>query len=153
MSKPQTAALVLTLFVGAAAFACSSTATSTSTSTPGGDDGGAAGSSGDVTDAAAPEPADAALSDAGLAAPNLTRLIPMAGGIHVVWTNTQPDCDAIEGERSSATEAYKVVFTTAGTVGNKHDPSLTASVKYTYRLRCKKGAGYSYYSNEMTGSP
>jgi hypothetical protein len=150
MSMPRTAALVLTLFVGSVAFACSST---TSTSTPSGDDAGAAGSSGDVTDAAAPEPVDAALSDAGLAAPDLTRLIPMAGGIHVVWKNTQPDCDAIECERKSVTEAYKVVFTTDGTVSNKHDPSLSAFVKYTYRLRCKKGADYSYYSNEMTGSP
>jgi hypothetical protein len=150
MSMPRTAALVLPLVMGSIAFACSST----STSTPSGGDAGVDGSSGDATDAAFPDPVDGAFTDGGLAAPVLTRLIPMAGGIHVVWTNTQPDCDTIYGERKSTTEPYKVVFTIPdGTVGNRHDPSLSAFVKYTYRVRCSKGAVYSEYSNEMTGSP
>jgi hypothetical protein len=89
-----------------------------------------------------------------LAAPVLTTLMKMTGGLHVMWTNKQPDCDAIEGERKSATEEYKVVFTVPdGTVDNKHDGSLTAGTAYTYRLRCKKGADYSPYSNEKTGTP
>ncbi len=71
-----------------------------------------------------------------------------------MWTNNQTDCDAIEGERKSATEAYKVVFSIPdGTVDNKHDAPLTAGTAYTYRLRCKKGSDYSPYSNEKSGTP
>ena len=42
--------------------------------------------------------------DAGsvtLAAPVITMVMAMAGGLHVTWTNKQKDCDAIEGERKS----------------------------------------------------
>lgn len=106
-------------------------------------------------DAAIAEPeSDGGTTGASLKAPVVTQTIPMAGGLHVVWTNTQKDCDAIEGERKSASEAYKVVFTIPdGSVNNKHDAPLTAGTTYTYRVRCKKGAAYSAYSNEKSGKP
>ncbi len=116
-----------------------------SASTSGGDaatqDAGDASSSGDST-------------VAGLQAPTIVRLDPMTGGLHVTWVNNQKDCDAIEGERKSDAEAYKVVFTVPdGFVDNKHDGPLTAGTAYTYRVRCKKGSDYSPYSNEQTGTP
>ncbi len=93
-------------------------------------------------------------SSVSLKAPVITMVMQMAGGLHVMWTNKQTDCDAIEGERKSPTEAYALAFTVPdGTVDNKHDAPLTAGTKYTYRLRCKKGADYSPYSNEMSGVP
>ncbi len=38
-------------------------------------------------------------------------------------------------------------------LGTHLDPSATAAMTYSYRLRCKKGATYSPYSNEVSGSP
>lgn len=89
-----------------------------------------------------------------LAAPVITGVPAMAGGIHVTWKNTQRDCDTIEGERKSAAEAYKVVFSVPGAADNKHDGTgLVAGTAYTYRLRCKKGESASPYSDEKTGTP
>lgn len=89
-----------------------------------------------------------------LAAPTITGLPAMAGGIHVSWKNVQKDCDTIEGERKSATEAYKVVFSVPGAADNKHDGAgLAAGTTYTYRLRCKKGDAASPYSDEKSGTP
>ncbi len=89
-----------------------------------------------------------------LAAPVITGVPAMAGGMHVTWKNTQRDCDVVEGERRSGTEAYKVVFSVPGAADNKHDGvGLVAGTAYTYRLRCKKGDSASPYSDEKTGTP
>lgn len=77
----------------------------------------------------------------------------MAGALHVSWTNAEASCDAIELERKTATAAYKVVATLPGEADNKHDGSATTATMYTYRVRCKKAAAYSEYSNEMSASP
>lgn len=91
---------------------------------------------------------------ATLKAPVIDAVAAMAGGLHVMWTNKEEDCDSIEGERKSETEAYKVAFKVLdGTVDNKHDAPLDEGTTYTYRLRCKKGADYSAYSNEKSGTP
>ncbi len=100
---------------------------------------------------------DAAAVDSGsssaLRAPVITMATPMMGGLHVMWTNTETDCNSIEGERKSDSETYKVVFTIPdGSVDNKHDTPLTSGKAYTYRLRCKKGSDYSPYSNEKSGT-
>lgn len=91
-------------------------------------------------------------------APTIKTIEPMAGGLHVFWTNNTQSCDAIEGERKSATEPYGRAFTVPdGSVDNKHDapqnPSLVAGRPYTYRLRCKKGSAYSPYSAEASATP
>lgn len=134
---------VLGLFAN---LACSST-------TAPADDAGAS------TDATATPAADAqpvVVPEAGAAAPaapTIKQLMKMAGALHVVWTNAQKDCDAIEGERKSGADDYKVIFTVPGSADNKMDGAATAKTPYTYRLRCKRGEVYSAYSNEMTETP
>ncbi len=100
-------------------------------------------------------------SDAASApkAPKMNEVIKMVGGLHVTWTNNEASCDAVEGERQAqmadgtVMEKYKVVFSVPGSADNKHDATATEDMKYTYRLRCKKGSSYSDYSNELSGNP
>lgn len=86
-------------------------------------------------------------------APTITMVMKMDGALHVMWKNNETGCDSVEGERKTDTEAYKVVFTVPGSVDNKMDVTATADTTYTYRLRCKMGADYSPYSNEMSKNP
>lgn len=110
----------------------------------GGGTGGASGASG---------AGGSAGSSTALAAPTIDTVAPMAGGLHVMWTNVQTDCDEIEGERKTATAEYAVVFKVPGYVDNKHDGTATEPTEYTFRVRCRKGSDYSPYSNEMSGTP
>ena len=82
----------------------------------------------------------------------------MMGALHVIWTNEDAACDSIVGERkaemgATVHEPYKEVFTVPGEADNKHDTTATDDMKYTYRLRCKKGDAFSEYSNEMGLNP
>lgn len=96
----------------------------------------------------------AAASGATLEAPELTAVTPMTGALHVKWTSHQHDCDSVEGERKTSTQAYTAAFSVPGNVDNEMDAAATdPSETYTYRLRCKKGTAFSPYSNEMSGSP
>ena len=138
----------ITLF---ATFGCSSTA---STGSDGGQDAAQDSDTATGDDASTLDSGDDATSAVTLKAPAITMVASMAGGLHVMWTNRQTDCDAIDGERKSDTEAYALAFTVPdGSVDNKHDAPLTSGKTYTYRLRCKKGADYSPYSNEKSGTP
>ena len=140
--RPAYAMLGALVLVFASVAACSSTDSGKSPGAGTTQDGGPGDTDADTSSAVA------------LHAPVITMVMAMTGGLHVMWTNKQTDCDSIEGERKSASEAYKVVFTIPdGSVDNKHDAPLTAGTPYTYRLRCKKGADYSPYSNEKTGTP
>lgn len=89
------------------------------------------------------------------APPVIEMVMPMPpAGLHVTWQNVQADCDEVEGERKGGADPYAVVFTVPGYVDNSHDGSATdTTTEYTYRLRCRKGTGYSSYSNEMSGTP
>ena len=133
--------------------ACSSTDSPAAASSE--DDAGSAV----VVDAGNADAHSATGSDAGhaaapLKAPVITTVMKMSGGLHVMWTNAQTGCDAIEGERKTATEPYALAFTVPdGSVDNKHDGPLTVGTAYTYRVRCKKGADYSPFSNEKSGTP
>lgn len=91
---------------------------------------------------------------AALEAPVLDAVVPMAGALHVSWTSHQHDCDAIEGERKSGDAAFAKVFEVPGSADNEMDGTATdSSLTYTYRVRCKKDAEYSAYSNELAGTP
>lgn len=115
---------------------------------------GSSTSSGDTGDAG-----DGGSTSSSLKAPTINAIMKMSGALHVTWTNNDATCEFVEGERQaqmadgSVMEKYKVVFTVPGTVDNKHDTTATADMKYTYRLRCKKGTDYSGYSNEMSANP
>lgn len=90
-----------------------------------------------------------------LQAPVIDMVEALHGGLHVFWTNVQTDCDSVEAERRDGADAmFQVVFTVPGTVDNNADDMANdPMVEYTYRLRCKKGADYSPYSNEMSATP
>ena len=119
---------------------------------------GSSGSSGDTTSGGTSgtsgSPAAAAPK-----APKVDQVAKMMGALHVMWTNQDAACDSIVGERKaqmadgSVMEPYAVAFTVPGEVDNKHDMKATADMKYTYRLRCKKGETFSEYSNELSGNP
>lgn len=85
--------------------------------------------------------------------PTITQVIPMAGGLHVIWKKPSTACDSVEGERKAPNSAYELAFVVPGAFDNKHDGKATGHTEYTYRLRCKRGDAYSEYSNEMTGKP
>jgi hypothetical protein len=99
-------------------------------------------------------------SSAGaVTAPALSTVEKMDGALHVTWTNADSAYDTIEGERQatmpdgSIMEQYKVVFSVPGGTDNKMDATATDNMKYTYRLRGKKGSTYSDYSNVMSANP
>jgi hypothetical protein len=155
----KTFAITAALLVSTFAIGCSST----TTKDPGPGTSGTSGApapTGSATDA---PPADGTTSGAPapvvLKAPKIDMIMKMMGALHVTWTNAEASCDSVEGERQatmsdgSVMENYKVVFTVPGEADNKHDTTATDAMKYTYRLRCKKGTTYSPYSNEMSGTP
>lgn len=96
---------------------------------------------------------------ASLKAPTLDTVEKMMGALHVMWTNSDSGCDSVVGERKAEMadgtvhEPYKEVFSVPGEADNKHDTSATDDMKYTYRLRCKKGDAFSAYSNEKGLNP
>ncbi len=154
---------VAALTIAALAVGCSSSNTSTSSSgnpspTSTTDPGTTAppADPGSNTSGSSGTPAPAA---AAPKAPQITEIMKMMGALHVNWTNNEPSCDTIEGERQatmsdgSIMEKYKVVFSVPGEADNKMDSAATDNMKYTYRLRCKKGTTYSAYSNEMSANP
>ena len=97
---------------------------------------------------------DDAASTGTLQAPMLMEVVPMEGALHITWMNMQTDCDSVEAERKSDHHTdYALAFSVPGTVDNKMDAAATEDMMYMYRLRCKKGASYSDYSNEMSGNP
>lgn len=96
---------------------------------------------------------------ATLKAPKIDQVNKMMGALHVIWTNQETTCDSIVGERKAEMagavhEPYKELFTVPGEADNKHETTATdTQMKYTYRLRCKKGDAFSAYSNELGGTP
>ena len=91
---------------------------------------------------------------ATIQAPDLTDVMPMMGGLHLLWENKQTDCDTIEAERMSGSKAYEALFSVPGSADNKMDDTATdKAATYKYRLRCKKGGAFSDYSNEKSGTP
>lgn len=148
------------LLLAAALTACSSSETKTpAPSSSGGSSGTASSSGGSSSGDTTSSTSSSGSAATTLKAPKIDEVAKMMGALHVMWTNDQADCDSIVGERKaemsdgSTMEKYKVVFTVPGEADNKHDTSATEDMKYTYRLRCKKGDAFSDYSNEMGLNP
>lgn len=97
---------------------------------------------------------DEELGGGSLVAPTLDEVEPMHGALHLYWTNETPDCDAVEGERKTASGSFESFFSVPGSVDNEADDDATdAGQTYTYRLRCVRGDETSAYSNEVSASP
>ena len=153
------------LLIAAMVFTALAGCSSSDTESPGSSgSSGTSGSSGSSGTSGSPDTSSGGESSsggqtAGPQAPKLEELMKMSGALHVMWTNPDEGCDAIEGERKATMaggmvhEEYKVVFTEPGEADNKHDMGATEDMDYTYRLRCKKGDKYSAYSNELTKNP
>jgi titin len=83
-----------------------------------------------------------------LAAPTALAATPVTGGggVDVNWTNSSLIADGYEVQRSGA----DFVFTAIGSVGPSvqqfHD-AVTAQGRYWYRVRARKGAEFSAFSN------
>ena len=93
-------------------------------------------------------------ADTSLQAPYLDTVAAMHGALHLFWTNETLNCDAIEIERSTPKQAYEVIASVESDVEDLADDDATdPSVRYSYRLRCRKGDLYSPYSNEDARSP
>lgn len=159
----KTLCVMVLLSLSALGAGCSSsqdpqpTSSGSSGSTGSSGTSGSSGSSGDTTSGATSGTSGSPA--AAPKAPKIDQVAKMMGALHVMWTNTETTCDSIVGERQaqmadgSVMEAYAVAFTVPGEADNKHDTTATANMKYTYRLRCKKGDQFSAYSNELSGSP
>ena len=113
----------------------------------GGDDTGDGATSGSTTTATGTGTGTA------LTPPHLDELVKMGGALHLMWTNVQPDCDAVRIERKTDVDGWAEKFSVPGTVDNKMDGLATGDVTYTYRLRCEKGGALSAYSNELAKNP
>ena len=93
-------------------------------------------------------------SDTAVQAPLLKDVMPMMGALHIYWENKQTDAETVEIERMAGSQAYAPVFSVPASADNKMDDGATdKAATYKYRLRCKKGAVYSGYSNELSGTP
>lgn len=116
----------------------------TTSSSSGGSSGGSSGTPGGANDAGG--------VTAKAAAPKMTSILKMTGALHVNWELPEA-CDGVELERKDGDAEYAVKYTLPGTVDNKHDGTATENMVYGYRTRCKVGAEYTEYSNEMSKNP
>ena len=154
----KTLSITAALLASALAVGCSSTTTKDPVPGTSGTSGTPA-PTGTATDTPTDGTTSGAPATVTLKPPAIDTVAKMMGALHVMWTNAETSCDSVEGERQatmsdgSVMAKYKVVFTVSGEADNKHDTSATDAMKYTYRLRCKKGTAYSAYSNEMSGNP
>jgi len=90
---------------------------------------------------------------AGPQAPKMKSVEKMDGALMLYWTNMEPGCTTVDGERKEGAGAFAPVFSVPGEVDNKHDAAATKDATYTYRLRCMKGSTASAYSDEMSMNP
>lgn len=152
--------ITCTVIVGLAACSSSEETTNPAPSSSGGSSGASgsssSGSSGNTTSSAS----SSGTTVATLKAPKIDEVNKMMGTLHVIWTNQETTCESVVGERKAEMsdgtvhEQYKEVFTVPGEADNKHETTATeTTMKYTYRLRCKKGDAFSEYSNELGGTP
>jgi hypothetical protein len=92
-------------------------------------------------------------SPEAIEAPMLMTVEPMDGALHLVWMNMAEDADSVEAERKMDDGPFEPAFSVPGTVDNRMDGTATDDMPYTYRLRAKKGALFSEYSEQMTANP
>ena len=86
-------------------------------------------------------------------APVMDSVSPLAGALHVAWTNVTPDCDRIELLKSRDGGDFVIAYTLIGEAEAQHDEDVVPSSTYCYKARCVKGDETSPDSNEECGTP
>ena len=82
-----------------------------------------------------------------LAAPsNLTATVGAAGGVDLAWSDNSRYEDAYEVQRSGPDFVFTTIATVPANTNTYHD-AVSASGRYWYWVRAKKGGAYSYFSN------
>jgi hypothetical protein len=123
------------------------------TSTTGQSTSGATTSSGTTTSTSGSTTSSGQGGADAVAAPILTSVEPLTGGLHVMWDNVTTDCDAIELDRKKDDGAYALAYTLTGAAYEQHDEAATAPGTYCYKLRCIRAEEVSPDSNEACGTP
>lgn len=144
--------IALGIVFAAGLAACGGDDKGSSTSSSGGSSSGSTSSSSSSGSSGATD-TDAGGTAPQAAGPKITEVMKMMGSLHVMWDLPKATCDNVLLERKDGTAEFKVVYTLPGAADNKHDASATGDMTYTYRARCKVGAEYTEYSNEMGGNP
>jgi hypothetical protein len=78
---------------------------------------------------------------------------PLAGALHIEWTNVTLDCDSIELWKNKDDEGYMVAYTLVGEADEQHDEQVMPGSMYCYKARCVKGDETSPDSNERCSTP
>jgi hypothetical protein len=86
-------------------------------------------------------------------APVMDSVSPLAGALHVAWTNVTLDCDRIELLKNQDGGDFMVAYTLVGEAEAQHDEDVVPSSTYCYKARCVRGDETSPDSNEECGTP
>lgn len=86
-------------------------------------------------------------------APVMDSVSPLAGALHVAWTNVTLDCDRIELWKNQDGGDFVLAYTLVGEAEAQHDEDVVPSSTYCYKARCVKGDETSPDSNEECGTP
>jgi hypothetical protein len=86
-------------------------------------------------------------------APVMDSVSPLAGALHVAWTNVTLDCERIELWKNQDGGDFMLAYTLVGEAEAQHDEDVVPSSTYCYKARCAKGDETSPDSNEECGTP
>jgi hypothetical protein len=87
---------------------------------------------------------------ASLAAPSNLTAGPLGGGAHLTWKDNSDDEDTFLVERKEAPGVFVELDSVPFDTTLYHDAAVNLGHRYTYRIRAKRGATDSAYSNEAT---
>ena len=106
-----------------------------------GDDGGSAGDGGGGGGATSP------------AAPTDLSGMPMAGGVHLTWTDASTNEDEFVVERAAAEGDFAEVARVVFDANQHHDATLPGPGTYRYRVGASNAAGVSYSATITVEAP
>src|SRR5262245_13299311 len=91
----------------------------------------------------------------GPAAPSNLTAAPMGGGVHLTWQDNAADEDGFDIERKIAqgNAGFAMLDSVPFDSAVYHDSAVAEGTTYAYRIRAKRAASYSAYSNEASADP
>ena len=135
---------------GAGGDDATSTATTTTTSSAATGSGGGTSGSGGAGQGGEGQGGQPAAPEA----PVMKSVAKMSGALHVTWSNTTNDCDAVVLWRKQDEAEYAIAYTLSGAATSQHDTEATSSSStYCYKAQCERGELVSADSNEKCGTP